>query len=708
MPLFTRTPLFKHIQFATCLSLGLSAPMLALAANEKTSTEIETVLVLGEQTKLDLEKEQALTPGGVTLIDGDELYSRNVSNLGDMLRYVPGVWTASGSTGDSTFFSSRGSNLDATNYDGNGVKLLQDGLPVTAADGNNHNRAMDPLSARFAVVAHGANALTYGASTLGGAIDFITPTARDTEPEIFINGGSHGQLQGRVTTGIVAGDFDGLVTLETRTWDGFRDQQQEQDRKGIYANAGWKFSDNIQNRFYLTYINNDQDLPGALTREEFEENPYQAQASAVSGNYQYNVETTRIANKTTWEINTNSSLSVGFSYEEQSLYHPIVDKVMVDFDGPGPNPPVEVFSLLIDTDQNNAGISMRYNLTLGDHDLLAGLNYGETTVKGGNYRNDGGKRNGISTIVDNNADSLELFLVDRWQIAQDWKLVYGAQVVSASREVKNTNVANGALYNPQGDFDSVNPRVGVLHQFSESTEFFANISRLYEAPTNYELEDDASPDNKALDAMKGKVFEVGTRGTKALSSNSQWRWDVAVYYGELQDEILSIDDPDAPGTSLSTNVDNTIHAGVEALVGASFTLKNDARIEPMVSITVNEFSFDGDANYGDNELPAAPGYAIKGEILYRTANGFFAGPTFDIVDDRYADFKNTYTIDSYTLLGLRAGFSKGDWEIFGEARNLTDKEYVGVHSVREQATANDAILQPGEPRSFYVGAKLKF
>lgn len=128
----------------------------------------------------------------------------------------------------------------------------------------------------------------------------------------------------------------------------------------------------------------------------------------------------------------------------------------------------------------------------------------------------------------------------------------------------------------------------------------------------------------------------------------------------------------------------------------------------MVSITVNEFSFDGDTNYGDNELPAAPGYAVKGEILYRTDNGFFAGPTFDIVDERYADFKNTYTIDSYTLLGLRAGFSKGDWEIFGEARNLTDKEYVGVHSVREQATANDAILQPGEPRSLYVGAKLKF
>ena len=54
------------------------------------------------------------------------------------------------------YFSSRGSNLDATDYDKNGVKLFQDGLPITTADGNSHNRMLDPLSARYAVIARGA------------------------------------------------------------------------------------------------------------------------------------------------------------------------------------------------------------------------------------------------------------------------------------------------------------------------------------------------------------------------------------------------------------------------------------------------------------------------------------------------------------------------------------------------------------------------
>ena len=80
----------------------------------------------------------------MTLVDGADLYERKVTNLADVLRYVPGVWAESVSGSDELFFSSRGSNLDATAYDKNGIKLLQDGLPVTAADGNNHNRVLDP------------------------------------------------------------------------------------------------------------------------------------------------------------------------------------------------------------------------------------------------------------------------------------------------------------------------------------------------------------------------------------------------------------------------------------------------------------------------------------------------------------------------------------------------------------------------------------
>ena len=88
----------------------------------------------GDPSRRQAEAERSLTPGAVSVVEGEDLRLRNVGSLADMLRYTPGVWAASGMTGDSTFLSIRGSIPDDTTYDGNGVKLLDVGLPVSAAD----------------------------------------------------------------------------------------------------------------------------------------------------------------------------------------------------------------------------------------------------------------------------------------------------------------------------------------------------------------------------------------------------------------------------------------------------------------------------------------------------------------------------------------------------------------------------------------------
>lgn len=644
----------------------------------------------------ELAAEQARTPGGVTLVDSEDLKQRSVTSLADVLRYVPGIWTATGTTADGAYLSSRGSNLDATNYDGNGIKLLQDGLPVTAADGNNHNRALDPQAMRQGIVARGANALAYGASTLGGAIDFITPTARDTAPEVAVNFGSHGHRQASATVGAVDGGFDALVSVEARRTDGYR-EHQAQERESLYANAGWQLSDQVRTRFYASYSKNDQELPGALTRAQWKDDPKQANPGNVTGDYLYNVELWRVANKTMWDIDADTRLTVGFSYETQQLYHPIVYS--------------QFFSLLIDTEQRNLGTMLRYQKRLGTHDLLLGMNYGQTEVEGGNYSYTPGGSRGLADRVDNQAESTELFLLDRWQFAPRWTAVYGAQGVVASREVRNVKVSDGTVNNPKGDYESINPRAGLLYQVTPATQFFTSLSRLYEAPTLYDLDNEVVGGEKPLKAMEGTVLEIGTRSTQPAGA-SKWHWDVSVYYAKLRNEILSSENPDttASDRDLAINVDNTIHAGVEAVVGASFALGNSASIDPLLSLSVNHFKFDGDSLYGDNDLPAAPKYALKGEVLYRQAS-FFVGPTVDVVGERYADFENSYKVDGYTLVGLRAGLSGKTWEVFGELRNLTDENYVSVVTVSSAAHSNAAtaaVLTPGESRSVYVGARLKF
>jgi len=311
--------------------------------------------------------------------------------------------------------------------------------------------------------------------------------------------------------------------------------------------------------------------------------------------------------------------------------------------------------------------------------------------------------------VDNKAQNLEAFAMDRWQLAPQWTLVYGAQAVWTEREIDNLEVDTGAQRNPNADYSNINPRAGVLFDISDNITLFSNVSRVFEAPTNFELEDDVRANERTLDAMQGDVLEIGGRGQQAFADASEVHWDLAIYYAQINDEILSVEDPLAPGTSLSTNVDKTVHVGVESLLGASLALDSAGqhRLEPTLSLTLNDFSFDGDAQYGNNELPAAPGYALRGELLYRHASGFYAGPTFDLIDTRYADFNNTYKVDSYSLLGLRGGYNGPRWEVFTEVTNLLDMEYASTISVRDIASADAAILYPGAPLSFYAGIRFQ-
>ena len=222
-----RFPLLWAFTLTVCTVL--SSPTYAAHEETPPPRRLETIYVSGYRSALaDAQTELSLTPGGASIIDIDDQRARQIGSLADMLRFVPGIYAASNSGNDSVFIPSRGSNLDATNFDMNGVKLLQDGLPITTADGNNHNRIIDPLTAAFATVARGANGMKYGASTLGGAIDFVSATARNSPAlRLFANGGAYGQLQGQATASRVFDNgLDALVTIEGKQWDGYRDHNE--------------------------------------------------------------------------------------------------------------------------------------------------------------------------------------------------------------------------------------------------------------------------------------------------------------------------------------------------------------------------------------------------------------------------------------------------------------------------------------------------
>ncbi len=100
---------------------------------------------------------------------------------------------------------------------------------------------------------------------------------------------------------------------------------------------------------------------------------------------------------------------------------------------------------------------VRYQHKIGDHDWLVGMNYGVTWVDGGNYNHISGAQTDKWQVNDNDADTLELVVLDRWNFAQDWTLVAGAQAVRASREVRSTTLATSAIRQVEDDYNRINP-----------------------------------------------------------------------------------------------------------------------------------------------------------------------------------------------------------------------------------------------------------
>ena len=394
------------------------------------------------------------------------------------------------------FFSSRGSNLDATDYDRNGIKLLQDGLPVTAADGNNHNRDVDPLCARYTIVARGANALTYGASTLGGAIDFISPTARDGAPnELLLNGGSHRPAAGARHLGTVAGAFDGLVTVEGKRSDGYREHQQAGAQRRVRQRRLAVRRRPCHPLLRHRHRQRRRNCPAALTRDECRADPRQGRAAALAGDYQ--VQTSKPGAWRTRPPGTStpsSSLTAGVSYEGQQLYHPIVYA-----------PPF--FSLLIDTEQRN-GRTLRYQRRMAAHDLLSGLNYGRTRVKGGNYELRPAAHAALSPRSTTDADSLELFAMDRWQFAPHWTAVYGGQAVGSRRDATRRRASTGdyrSIQSARGrDLPDATPTAVVRQRQPHRMK----RRPLYRAERRRRRRARARPCTR----VRGTVVEVGTRG----------------------------------------------------------------------------------------------------------------------------------------------------------------------------------------------------
>ncbi|GAA5078491.1 TonB-dependent receptor family protein [Lysobacter panacisoli] len=679
-------PRASRLAVAVATVLVSSCP--AFAAPALPATTLDAVEVRGVRPDLTTAPriEQARErlderAGGTALIDGDAYRAGRVSTLTDALGFAPGVFVQSRFGAEEARVSIRGSGLQRT-FHGRGLEVLQDGSPLNLADGAFDMQAIEPLAARYIEVWRGANALEYGAATLGGAINFVSPNGHDAAPiDARVEGGSFGYRREQVALAGATNDADGFLSVTGFQQDGYREHAKQETYR-LSGNAGYRFGDTLDGRVYLTHVETNSELPGNLTLAQSRTDPRAASAGNVALDQRRDFRLDRIGAKLGWAPDEAQTLTLSAYYADKSLHHPIYQ--------------------VLEQDSRDTGVDLRWRgeTEIAGHRnvLIAGVAYARGEIDDDRFVNVAGRAGARTNAFEQRATNAKAYIENQTWLDPQWALSLGGQGVRSTRRSRDLFVTGGRDESFDVDYTGFSPKLGVRYLIDPTSQLFANISRSLEPPSFGELT--GGPGVTQVDEQKATTAEIGLRVQRdALSL------DVALYRARVDGELLAL--TDGNGNPLGTvNADRTIHQGLELGLAWHFA--------PAWTLSANylwnDFRFDHDAVYGDNELAGVPPQQLRASLRWSPGDALYVAPNIEWVpQDYYIDHANTFSAPGYTLAGLRVGGAiASNWSWFVDARNLADRRWISSTNVVANAMGRDqASFLPGDGRSFYVGVEWK-
>lgn len=667
----------------------LAAPAFAHAAD--TPTTVDSVIVTARPDPEDpavvgdARKRLSRTPGAVSVISAESFAGREALAFDDMLRDAPGVY-AQRKWGGDVRISIRGSGIGNANHN-RGLLLAQDGVPLNEADGYGDSQIADPLTTRFVEIYRGGNALRFGGSLLGGAINMVTPTGATAgfEQQVRVDGGSFGLLRENLALAREAGDWDVYVAGTNQTAQGWRPQSQQNIQFGS-LNLGRSFGEDREVRLIVNGSNINQEIPGVLTRAQFQANPRRPAPANYANDQSRNQRGLRASLRTTWRLSDGTVFEGAVYGLWKDLDHPIFQ--------------------VIDQQSRNWGAFGRLDWQ-GEIGGLRADAYGGLWLRTGDmdsnfYVNVKGHRGAPRSRTLQNADAADVFAEGRLFVTDRLALVGGGTWGRAGRDYQSfalPGVAGTFNLKATKDYDWFAPRIGLLWEAEDGAQLFANLTKSVEPP-NFGSMSPTGTGFAPVQAQEAWTAEAGARGRRG-----PFTWDVTVYRAVLDKEMLQY--TVAPGIPASTfNADRTIHQGLEAAL--------DWRLTPQWRLrqtwTWSDFHFDGDVQYGNNRLPIVPEHFYRAELRYEAPAGWFVAPSVEwSASDITVDYRNTTTAPSYAVFNLNAGWKvKNGISLFIDARNLTDEAYVSNVQAAILAGPATAAYWPGDGRSLFGGLTVSF
>jgi len=642
--------------------------------------------------------------GAVKVVDNSAVERQHVGTSADILAFQPGVFAAPpAGSGDGIKLSIRGSAIARTagNFFRAGTLFTFDGLPVTGAGGTPYE-LFETYGLNYTEVLLGGNAYDFGALQLGGAINYVTKTGYDASPfEVRVDYGSFNYRKYQVSSGQVRGNADYFISAASLRVKGFQ-QHARGKSDGFAGNFGYRLSPQINTRFFLRYRRTENENPGSISLDELLSNPKQANPNNLTNDtYRTQPGSTWLANRTQIQIDPDSKLELGLVFHDAPI----------DI---SPKPSSGNFGApLADAERSiwnfrDLTVSAKYART----DTIFGRP-STTTVAGSidreydadvnTYANNANVTTGprtfrtlLKTANYNGSEDSSVRIVNELSLAQPLFLTTGVGLAYIRRagEVTYFNPDLTPLAPAPGAvgrrIDRHNtyftPRLGLRYEANSHLTFFTNVTRSIEGPNSWQLNRGSQgnyPYHDDIRDQKAIAFEVGSRFSIGVYTGS-----VSLFRTNVKDELLSV--PIVPGDpskgSYTFNGSKTYKQGAEvALDIVAWTQNgflaaptgNGSKLVFSQSLSLNDFAYKNDPTFGKNELPGVPRQYYQARLQFDHASGFYGSFSLQYASGYFVDFANHLEVPAYTLLNAGIGYqdTKKHWQVYLDARNLTDKKY---------------------------------
>ncbi|WP_244636365.1 TonB-dependent receptor family protein [Pseudomonas coleopterorum] len=694
--------------------LGLAAlfgaPSAALAAQvmELQAVEVNEAR-LSEIDEADLALRSV--PGASNLIDTAAVGRGRLSGNEDLFSNQAGIY-ARAANNEGAKISIRGSGINrGPGAHSSGLYQMFDGLPLTGPGGTPYE-LLEPLWLSRVEVLRGANGFDRGALALGGAINYVTHTGYDAAKlQLRYEVGTHGYSKRQISSGQVLGDADYYFSVTDSSYDGFQDQSAGGSR-GAAGNFGYRFSPQLETRFFFRYRETDNDTPGKLTRAQIAHDPRAANAlNLARDSKRIQPGSTWLANKTTWHLDDDARLEAGLVYHDYPMdLREGTNRMKVAYtDVSGTLNYVRQDVLLGHASKTTVGWRSTKALPNSGVSEFVRVPVGNTAgYAPGTRTRDYSYQGSDHTVYVSN----ELELVPDLWLTTGLAALYTRRETEVSYPVTHDRVSQHAW-----DYA---PRLGLRYDYSPKVQVFGNLSRSVEPPHPWSMIWGSNryfaPGSGAATGLQSNGVELDNQSATTLELGGRgdaWfgRWDLAWYYSQVRHELLSVETQAATATTSQVigeaNASPTVHQGVElALDSPLWEGQQAGRLGLRQAYTYSDFHYRDDARFGDNRLPGLPRHYYQAELRYDHPSGVYTGFNVQHASRIAVDYANSYHAAAYTLFGASVGYSAPDesWQTWLDLRNLTNKRYASTVTPGYDDQGRDvARSTPGDGRGVYAG-----